>query len=136
MTTTANKRHTEVKEPHWIEWATGMVSALVVVATIAWVAYQAWTHDDMQPEFSIAITERRQTEGGYRVAFDIANKATATAAAVTVRGEILDGGNIVEDADITFDYVPAESKSSGAILFSQDPGAREVRVRAVGYIDP
>ncbi|CDZ39709.1 TIGR02588 family protein [Neorhizobium galegae bv. officinalis] len=136
MTTTANKRHTEVKEPHWIEWATGMVSALVVVATIAWVAYQAWTHDDMQPELSIAITERRQTEGGYRVAFDIANKATATAAAVTVRGEILDGGNIVEDADITFDYVPAESKSSGAILFSQDPGTREVRVRAVGYIDP
>ncbi|CAN7673415.1 TIGR02588 family protein [Neorhizobium tomejilense] len=136
MTTTANKRHTEVKEPHWIEWATGMVSALVVVATIAWVAYQAWTHDDMQPELSIAITERRQTEGGYRVVFDIANKATATAAAVTVRGEILDGGNIVEDADITFDYVPAESKSSGAILFSQDPGTREVRVRAVGYIDP
>ena len=136
MTTTANKRHTEVKEPHWIEWATGMVSALVVVATIAWVAYQAWTHDDMQPELSIAITERRQTEGGYRVAFDIANKATATAAAVTVRGEILDDGNIIEDADITFDYVPAESKSSGAILFSQDPGAREVRVRAVGYIDP
>ncbi|WP_105436711.1 TIGR02588 family protein [Neorhizobium sp. T25_13] len=136
MTTTANKRHTEVKEPHWIEWATGMVSALVVVATIAWVAYHAWTHDDMQPELSIAITERRQTEGGYRVAFDIANKATATAAAVTVRGEILDGGNIVEDADVTFDYVPAESKSSGAILFSQDPGTREVRVRAVGYIDP
>ncbi|CDZ60314.1 TIGR02588 family protein [Neorhizobium galegae] len=136
MTTTANKRHTEVKEPHWIEWATGTVSALVVVATIAWVAYQAWTHDDMQPELSVAITERRQTEGGYRVAFDIANKATATAAAVTVRGEILDGGNIVEDADVTFDYVPAQSKSSGAILFSQDPGAREVRVRAVGYIDP
>ncbi|CDZ26714.1 TIGR02588 family protein [Neorhizobium galegae bv. officinalis] len=136
MTTTANKRHTEAKEPHWIEWATGMVSALVVVATITWVAYQAWTQEKMRPDFSIAITERRQTEGGYRVAFDIANKATATAAAVTVRGEILDGGNIVEDADVTFDYVPAESKSSGAILFSQDPGARELRIRAVGYIDP
>ena len=136
MTTTANKRHREAKDPHWIEWATGMISALVVAATIGWVAYEAWTYADMQPELSIAITERRQTEGGYRVAFDIANKATATAAAVTVRGEILDGGNIVEDADVTFDYVPAESKSSGAILFSQDPGAREVRVRAVGFIEP
>ncbi|MEN3149011.1 TIGR02588 family protein [Neorhizobium sp. IRAMC:178] len=136
MTTTANKRHREVKEPHWIEWATGMISALVVVATIALVAYEAWTYADMQPEFSIAITERRQTEGGYRIAFDIANKATATAAAVTVRGEILDGSKIVEDADVTFDYVPAESKSSGAILFSQDPGVREIRVRAVGFIEP
>ncbi|EUB98995.1 Conserved hypothetical protein CHP02588 [Rhizobium sp. CF080] len=136
MTTTANKRHSEAKEPHWIEWATGMVSALVVVAMIAWVGYKAWTDEDMQPEFSIAVTERRPVEGGYRVAFEISNKATATAAAVTVRGEIVDGDNVVEDAEVTFDYVPAQSKSSGAILFSQDPGAREVRVRAVGYTDP
>lgn len=136
MTTTANKRHSEAKEPHWIEWATGMVSALVVVAMIAWVGYKAWTDEDMQPEFSIAITERRPVEGGYRVAFEISNKATVTAAAVTVRGEIVDGDNVVEDAEVTFDYVPAQSKSSGAILFSQDPGAREVRVRAVGYTDP
>ncbi|CDN50755.1 TIGR02588 family protein [Neorhizobium galegae] len=136
MTTTANKRHREVKEPHWIEWATGMISALIVVATIGLVGYEAWTDEDMQPEFSIAITERRPVEGGYRVAFDIANKATATAAAVIVRGEILDGGKLIEDADVTFDYVPAKSKSSGAILFSEDPGTREVRVRAIGYIDP
>ncbi|KAB1083325.1 hypothetical protein F4V91_27540 [Neorhizobium galegae] len=106
MTTTANKRHREVKEPHWIEWATGMISALIVVATIGLVGYEAWTDEDMQPEFSIAITERRPVEGGYRVAFDIANKATATAAAVIVRGEILDGGKLIEDADVTFDYVP------------------------------
>jgi uncharacterized protein (TIGR02588 family) len=136
MTTTANRRHREAKEPHWIEWATGMISALVVVAMIVWVGYKAWTDEDMQPEFSITITERRPVEGGYRVAFDIANKATVTAAAVTVHGEIVDGGTMVEDADVTFDYVPAQSKSSGAILFSQDPGAREVRIRAVGYTDP
>ncbi|WP_037084867.1 TIGR02588 family protein [Neorhizobium vignae] len=136
MTITANKRHREAKEPHWIEWATGMVSALVVVAMIAWVGYKAWTDADMEPEFTITITERRPVEGGYRVAFDIVNKATVTAAAVAVRGEIVDGDNMVEDADVTFDYVPAQSQSSGAILFSQDPGAREVRVRAVGYTDP
>lgn len=136
MTITANKRHREAGEPHWIEWVTGMVSALVVVMMIAWVGYEAWADQDRQPAFSITITERRSVEGGYRVAFDIVNEGTATAAAVSVRGEILDGGNMVEDADVTFDYVPAESKSSGAILFSQDPGTREMRIRAVGYIDP
>ncbi len=136
MTTTAKNRHTEAREPRLIEWATGVVSAILVVAMIGWVGYEAWMDEDMPPEFSIAITARTQVEGGYRVEFDIANKATVTAAAVTVRGEILDGGNMVEDADVTFDYVPAESKSSGAILFSQDPGAREVRIRAVGYTDP
>ncbi|KGE02106.1 MULTISPECIES: TIGR02588 family protein [Rhizobium/Agrobacterium group] len=136
MTITAHGRHTETQEPHWIEWATGMISALVVLAMITWVGWEALRKDGLPPEFSIAVTRRTPVEGGYRVEFEITNKATATAAAVVVRGEILDGGDMIEDADVTFDYVPAESNASGAILFSQDPGAREVRVRAIGYTDP
>lgn len=136
MTTSASRRHTETEEPHWVEWAAGMISALLVIAMIAWVGWEALTEEDMPPEFSTAITGRSPVEGGYRVEFEIVNKATKTAAAVVVRGEILDDGNVIEDADVTFDYVPAESKSSGAILFPQDPGTREVRIRAVGYTDP
>ncbi|MEQ1406811.1 TIGR02588 family protein [Neorhizobium sp. Rsf11] len=136
MTITAHGRHTETQEPHWIEWATGMISALVVLAMITWVGWEALRKDGLPPEFSIAVTRRTLVEGGYRVEFEITNKATTTAAAVMVRGEILDGGEMIEDADVTFDYVPAESNASGAILFSQDPGAREVRVRAIGYTDP
>lgn len=136
MTITARGRHTETQEPHWIEWATGVVSALVVLAMIAWVGWEALRKDGLPPEFSIAVTGRTPVEGGYRVEFEITNKATTTAAAVVVRGEILDGGDAIEDADVTFDYVPAESKSSGAMLFSRDPGAREVRIRAIGYTDP
>ncbi|OHV82269.1 TIGR02588 family protein [Rhizobium sp. LCM 4573] len=136
MTITAKNRHTEAHEPHWVEWVTGIVSALIVFLMIAWIAKEAWMEDGAPPEFSIEVTGRGAAADGYRVEFDIANRATTTAAAVVVRGEIVDGGEVAEDAEVTFDYVPAESKSSGALLFSQDPGAREVRIRTIGYIDP
>ena len=136
MTKTVRNRHTEADEPHWVEWATGAISTLLVLLMIAWIAKEAWMEDGAPPEFSIEVTGRGVVAGGYRVEFDIANRATTTAAAVVVRGEIVDGGEVAEDAEVTFDYVPAESKSSGALLFSQDPGARDVRIRTIGYIDP
>lgn len=64
------------------------------------------------------------------------NVGEATAAGVVVRCEILDRGDPLEATDVTFDYVPAESKSTGVILFSQDPGDRGIRIRATGYTDP
>ncbi|WP_105382837.1 TIGR02588 family protein [Neorhizobium alkalisoli] len=136
MTTISTRPHRETGEPHWIEWVTGTVSALLVVAMIGWIGLEALMEEDLPPEFSIAITGRAAVEGGHRVEFVILNKANQTAAAVVVRGEVLDGGKAVEAADITFDYVPADSKASGAILFLQDPGEREIRIRALGYTDP
>jgi len=136
MTDISRRPHSETQDPHWIEWATGIVSALLVLAMIGSVGFEAIVEEDQPPEFGIAITSRGAVQGGYRVEFDIANHASRTAAAVVVRGEIMDQGEAAEDAEVTFDYVPTQSKSSGAMLFSEDPGQREVRIRAVGYTDP
>ncbi len=136
MTTINRRFSTEAAKPHWVEWATGAVCAVLVVAAIGSIGWEAFSENDLPPDFAVEITGRTQTGSGYRVEFDISNKATRTAAAVVVRGEILDGGQIVEDAEVTFDYVAAESKASGAVLFAQDPAAREVRIRPVGYTDP
>jgi uncharacterized protein (TIGR02588 family) len=136
MTTTTKQGTSEIKDPTWIEWATGMISAILVIVMIGWVAWQALTEEEQEPKFTVAVTEKGAVEGGYRVTFDVSNTATKTASAVVVRGEILDGSNSVESADVTFDYVPGGSKSSGAVLFSQDPGVRPLRIRAIGYTDP
>jgi uncharacterized protein (TIGR02588 family) len=135
-TSSADKRPSETDEPSWVEWATGILSAILVVMLIGWIAWEALTAEDEAPKFAVAITERKPVEGGYRVTFEITNTAARTASAVTVRGEILESQNILEDAEVTFDYVPARSKSSGAMLFSKDPGQAEIRVRAVGYTEP
>ncbi len=132
----ASRSSIEGRQGHWVEWATGGLSALLVLAMVGVIAWEALTDKRTPPELDVRLTSRFQVADGYRVTFDISNRSTTTAASVVVRGEILDGGEALEAVDVTFDYVPAESKSSGAILFSQDPGSRDVRIRALGYTDP
>jgi uncharacterized protein (TIGR02588 family) len=119
-----------------VEWVTGLASAVIVIVMIGWVAWEAFSEVETPPAFEIMVTQRQAVEGGYRVSFDIANTSSQTAATVVVRGEIVDGDTTVEDADITFDYVPGQSKSSGSVFFSRDPGAGAVRLRAIGYTEP
>lgn len=119
-----------------VEWATGLVSAVIVILVIGWVAWEAFTEVDTSPAFETTITHRQAVDGGYRVSFDIANTSPQTASTVVVRGEIVDGETIIEYADITFDYVPGRSSASGSFFFSHDPGAQAIRLRAIGFTKP
>lgn len=137
MTTTSRNRHKESGEPHWLEWVTGIVSAILILAMIAWITGVSILREEVPPRFRSTVTAVQPVHGGYHVGFEIVNEGTITAAAVVVRGEIVEGGQVVEAGEVTFDYIPATSKSSGGMLFLQDPAGRdEVRVRAVGYTDP
>ena len=131
-----HRRHTEADDPHWMEWVTGLVSALLIATLIGYVGWNALTEELKPPEFAIEATGMERVTGGYRITFDIENRANSTAAAVIVRGELLRGEESVETVDVTFDYVPGESQSSGAILFTTDPGSARLTLRAVGYTDP
>jgi uncharacterized protein (TIGR02588 family) len=73
---------------------------------------------------------------GFRINFEIFNDGTSTAAAVQVRGELLQDGRPAETAEASFDYVPGQSSSRGGLLFTQDPQDREISIRAIGYTEP
>jgi TIGR02588 family protein len=136
MTTSSRNRHTEAVDPHWAEWATGVVSAVIVLAMIAWIAGETLLQEDLPPSFSLTVTAVTPVENGHRVEFDILNKGTLTAAAVSVRGEIMEQGQPIDDAEVTFDYVAGKSKASGGVVFTEDPAGRDVQLRAMGYTDP
>lgn len=136
MSPTHRPRHTEADNPHWMEWLTGLVSTALIATLIGYVGWNALTEQMEPPEFAIEATGMERMTGGYRITFDIENRANSTAAAVVVRGELLRGEESVETVDVTFDYVPGESQSSGAILFTTDPGSAQLTLHAVGYTDP
>lgn len=126
----------ERREAHWVEWVTGFASCVLVLFMVGLIFWEAVTDSHQPPALTVVITSRSPVTDGYRVTFDIANSSAATAAAVVVRGEIVDRDEVMETIDVSFDYVPAESKSSGAIVFSRDPADRSLRVRAVSYTEP
>ncbi|AOF88289.1 TIGR02588 family protein [Sinorhizobium sp. RAC02] len=136
MTKSEQGRHRERHDPHWIEWLTGIVSALLVAGLLGWIGWEAFTREATPPDLTIAVLTTEKTGAGYRVAFDIRNAATTTAASVTVIGRLMDGDRVVEENHVVFDYVAAESKATGAILFRNAPMGRTVDIRAAGYTDP
>jgi len=136
MTRSGPRRHRERHDPHWIEWLTGLLSAILIAGMLSWVGWEAATRKATPPDLSVRVLATEATPGGHRVAFDIYNSATTTAASVTVIGRLTEGDRIVEENHVTFDYVAAESKSTGAILFRNDPAGRGLDIRAAGYTDP
>lgn len=136
MTEISRRPHSEKEDPHWVEWAVGIFSALLVLTIMGWVGFEAITEEDQSPSFRTSIIKKSAIENGFRVEFEIENLSTRTAAAVVVRGEARDGNSVVESAQVMIDYVPAQSKSSGAIIFATDPGENAVWVGPVGYSDP
>lgn len=136
MTRSQKGRHKERHDPHWIEWLTGLLSAALIAAMLGWIAWEAFTRQATPPALSVTVLTTEKTSGGYRVAFDIVNTATTTAAAVTVAGQLMEGERVIEENQVIFDYVAAESKSTGAILFRNDPAGRRLDIRAAGYTDP
>ena len=137
MSTTRIGKSREKHEGHWVEWATGLVSAVLVLSMLGWMGREAWRQTGEPPDLSIAITAKKVMASGlHRVEFDIANASTSTAAAVTVGGELHDGQAAIERSEVTFDYVPAESAAHGAIFFRADPAAHAMTLSVMGYTEP
>ena len=62
--------------------------------------------------------------------------AAATAAAVQIEGELLDGERVIATSQVTLDYVPGNSERRGGLFFREDPEAHGLKVRALGYAEP
>jgi uncharacterized protein (TIGR02588 family) len=122
---------------HWIEWLTGGICTLLVAAMIGWITYHAVISSGGAPQLSVQIIRQQPAPGGgYEVSFTIENKGARTAAAVPVKGDLLEGDTVIETQEITFDYVPAQSAATGTLLFKIDPSAHALDIRASGYTDP
>ncbi|WP_428427639.1 TIGR02588 family protein [Pararhizobium sp.] len=122
---------------HWIEWLTGGICALLVAAMIGWITYHAIVSSGGVPQLAVQILRQQPAPGGgYMVSFSIENKGARTAASVPVKGDLMNGDMVIETQEITFDYVPAQSATTGTLLFRTDPAAHELHIRASGYTDP
>lgn len=124
------------RNPHWIEWATGAASTILVLSLIAVIAYHGVAARGATAELSVALTTTRSTAQGFELSFIVVNGGKQTAAGVPVTGRLLKNGEPVEEREVTFDYVPAQSRAEGALLFANDPSLYELELRASGYRDP
>lgn len=124
MTKTIGGKSLEAKNPHWVEWVTGLVSAVIVLVVIFWIANDAFKDQDISPDLAATVVITEQRSNGFQVSFEVSNVASATASQVTVLGEIRDGSDVAERASTVLDYVPGRSKARGGLIFRNDPKGR------------
>lgn len=126
MTKTIGDKSLEANNPHWVEWVTGLVSAVIVLVVIFWIANDALTDQGTTPDLTATVVITEQRSNGFQVSFEVQNVASATASQVAVHGEIRDGSDVVERASTVLDYVPGRSKARGGLIFRNDPQGRIV----------
>jgi uncharacterized protein (TIGR02588 family) len=136
VTKTTGKKHTESNDPHWIEWVTGLISAVLVISLIGFVGKAALMDRDTSPDLSSTVLRTEARSDGYQVLFEISNKSSETAAGVVVHGEIVQGEITLESNEITLDYVPGRSRAKGGFIFRTNPDGQDLRLRATAFSEP
>ncbi|MBB6164749.1 MULTISPECIES: TIGR02588 family protein [Rhizobium] len=136
MTKISNGRNIEASAPHWIEWVTGAISAIIVLTVIVWIGKDGILDRDRSPDLHGQVVQTEERSDGFQVLFEIHNDSSVTASQVKVRGELRDQGSVLESSESVLDYVPGHSRAGGGLIFRQNPAGKELTVRPTAFDEP
>ncbi|HEX6927803.1 MAG TPA: TIGR02588 family protein [Gammaproteobacteria bacterium] len=130
-----HKYAAERRPPLWERIVAG-VSVLLVAGLLGHLFHEVATVDPSPPDIVVKIVEIRDNGDDWVVVFDAWNYGGETAAGVSITGELSRWGLVTESAEVTLDFIPAESSRRGGLYFRQDPGGKDLALRATGYVLP
>ena len=119
-----------------LEWTVFVASALLVLATVGYLAAAALRAKDTPPEVRIFAGPPAAHEGVHRVPLLIRNDGDATAESVHIEVLLLRGEEEVESAELDVAFVPRKSEREAWVTFRHDPRCCAIVTRAVGYEKP
>lgn len=128
-------RGKDIKPPVW-EWILAALGVVIVAGVIGSTLYRAMTQETLPPSFEVSVDSINAVSSGFIVAFRVRNSGTQTAAALTIEGSLIKGAESVETSTATLTYAPGNSERQGGLFFTKDPGAFELKIRALGYEKP
>jgi uncharacterized protein (TIGR02588 family) len=118
------------------EWVAGAVGLVLVLGAVGFIAYNALTTDPSVPAVTVEHVSTERTPGGFVVEFRARNAGPSTAASLTISGTLYDGSTEIETSEVMLDYLPPRGERHGGLIFQTDPTGHELRLKAVGYVDP
>jgi uncharacterized protein (TIGR02588 family) len=118
-----------------IEWITGIISALMVLGTLGYLAFDAVQVTADEPMLSAHVLQVRTVGPTFVVDVEIRNQSRAPAAEVQIAGMARAPDGKERDARAAIDYVPGFSTRRVSLVFDVDPGQRP-DARIVGYSRP
>ena len=118
-----------------LQWVVSGIGAALLLGMVVFLALHAVRGTDTGPDITVDVEQIVRVTGGYRVEVRVRNRGDGAAQDVVVQGR-LGGGEAAEESEVTVDFVPAGSERMAGLLFSADPSAGSLDVRAAGYVKP
>jgi uncharacterized protein (TIGR02588 family) len=119
-----------------LEWLVGGLGAVLVGGAIAFLVYHSLVRDQTPPDIRLIAERVLDLGNGYLVQFRAFNEGRSAAAEVTIEGELVAPDGTREVGEAVLDYLAPRSDREGGLLFTRDPRAGELRLRAKGYARP
>ena len=142
----ATKRRAQARsaEPHrsseqatpLLEWIVGGLGAVLVGGAVAFLVYHSLARDRTPPDVRVVVQRVVDLQNGYLVQFRAFNQGGSAAAELTIEGELTGADGSTELSEVVLDYLPPHSDREGGLVFSQDPRAGQLSLRAKGYAKP
>ncbi|WP_306752324.1 TIGR02588 family protein [Paracoccus actinidiae] len=120
-----------------LEWISAAIGLVLTVAMLGFIGWQAWKHTGEEPPaIKVHVQHILPAGDGYVVEFVAVNLSPATAAAVQIEGELIEGERVIATSQVTLDYVPGNSERRGGLFFRENPQGYDLEIRALGYAQP
>ena len=118
-----------------LEWAVAGLGFVLVAFAVGFMAFQAFTSQDLPPNIELRVVRVQDVRGGYLALIEARNRGDEAAAEVGVEGTVEWGGQELETSETTFDFIPSGSVREGGLFFTEDPRGA-LTLRSVGYREP
>lgn len=118
------------------EWIVGLTSAAIVLALFGFILFEAVTKTGNTPDFHFEIERGVALSDGYALELTAHNDGHVTVAGVQIEAVADLGQGETETSTVTVDYLPAESGTELALVFSQEVDPEQVTLRVMGYSYP
>lgn len=122
-------------EKNWLEWSVTIISGILVVFTLGFLAYQLIYEEQTPPSINIVLGEVSQKDGAFSVPIEALNKGTKTAENVVIE-VMIEGDPEKEKAQITFAFLPGKSSAKGWVIFTKRPEPKSLKTHVIGYGTP
>ncbi|HEX8408705.1 MAG TPA: hypothetical protein VF883_07570 [Thermoanaerobaculia bacterium] len=119
-----------------LEWSVFAVSAIVVVAVLAYLGWCAIHDQQTPPDLRIFTGAAVAAADTYRVPIVVRNDGESTAESVRIEVLLMRANEEIERADLELPFVPRQSEREAWVTFRHDPRCCTLQSRAVGYETP
>jgi uncharacterized protein (TIGR02588 family) len=124
-------------QKNWVEWIVFAFGLLLVVSTLAYLAYDAATLHDAPPSIEVLTGQPVERPHNFIVPVSLTNHGDETAEGVLVEVVLMSGGEEKERGEFTVAFLPRRSTREGWVAFQTDPRTVEqTRARVLGYEKP